>query len=70
MNTSHWAQQLGLRLAELAGELVAILDPAESRARSRRAREKSVFVPPAPEPAPDEVEDADDSSARRAACLT
>lgn len=49
---------------------VAILDPEESRARSRRAREKSVFVPPAPKPAPDEVEDADDSSAWRAACPT
>ena len=65
----HWAQQLGLRQTD-TGELVAILDPAESRARSRRAREKSVFVPPAPKPAPDEVEDADDSSARRAACPT
>ena len=70
MNTSHWAQQLGLRQTD-TGELVAILDPAESRARSRRAREKAVFVPPAPEPAPEEeVEDADDSSARRAACPT
>lgn len=67
MDTSHWAQQLGLRQTD-TGELVAILDPAESRARSRRAREKSVFVP-APKPAPDE-EDADDSSARRAACPT
>ena len=69
MNTSHWAQQLGLRQTD-TGELVASLDPAESRARSRRAREKSVFVSPAPKPAPDEVEDADDSSARRAACHT
>ena len=70
MNTSHWAQQLGLRQTD-TGELVAILDPAESRARSRRAREKTVFVPPAPEPAPEEeVEDADDSSARRTVCPT
>jgi hypothetical protein len=70
MNTSHWAQQLGLRQTD-TGELVAILDPAESRARSRRAREKSVFVPPAPVPKPEpDLEDADDSSARRAACPT
>ena len=66
MNTSHWVQQLGLRQTD-TGELVAILDPAESRARSRRAREKSVFVPPAPKPEPD-LEDADDSAIRRAAC--
>lgn len=41
MKTSHWVQQLGLRQTD-TGELVAILDPAESRARSRRVREKSV----------------------------
>lgn len=68
MNTSHWAQQLGLRQTE-AGDLIPMLDPAESRTRSRRAREKSVFVPPVPKPEPD-LEDADDSSIRRTVCPT
>jgi hypothetical protein len=71
MQTAHWAMQLGLKLND-AGELIPMLDPAESRARSRRAREKlAVFVPePTPAPKPEEPEDADDSSIRSIPCHT
>ena len=62
MRTHHWAQQLGLQQTE-TGELIRVLDPAESRARTRRAKEKL-------QAAPEEVEDADDSSLRKVPCPT